>query len=53
MEDEKYEDECEEGKPVPVGKRWPEGTMPGLSKDYSKKDDADLTNGFVPQVRKN
>lgn len=53
MEDKmKYDEKCEV-KHTPVGERWPEGTGPGLSKDYGKKDDADLTNGFVPQTRKN
>lgn len=29
-----------------------EGTNPGLTKDYGAKNDSELTNGFVPSVRK-
>ena len=31
----------------------PEAFSPAMTQDYGKKNDADLTNGFVPQVRKN
>ena len=31
---------------------YDEGTSPGLGKDFGKKDDSDLTSGYVPSVRK-
>lgn len=41
------------GKFDKTSNTYPEGTSPGLGKDYGKKNDTDLNNGFVPQVRKN
>lgn len=43
-------DECP--KHDPVGKRYPKGTMPGLSKDYGTKNDGELQNDLTPSVRK-
>lgn len=38
-------------KKDPTGDRY-NGAEPGLSKDYGKKDDGDLTSGFVPSVKR-
>lgn len=37
----------------PASQFYPEGSTPALTKDYGAKNDSDLTNGFVPQVRTN
>lgn len=47
--------EMKEGECVmhdPVGVRYPDGTSPGLGKDYGTKNDGELTNELTPSVRK-
>jgi len=44
----------ETGQPVeydPANGSYVEGSSPFITKDYGKKNDKDLTNGFVPQTR--
>jgi hypothetical protein len=38
--------------PRPASEFYPEGSTPALTKEYGTKNDAELTNGYVPQVRK-
>lgn len=38
---------------MPVESRYSAGSTPALTRDFGSKNDSDLTNGFVPQVRKN
>lgn len=35
----------------PANGSYNEGTSPAITKDYGKKNDKDLTNGFKPQTR--